>query len=546
MTWSRRFSAAFFALAMLPVAIVHLSLFQNTEPFYNNDETRHLMTGVFFRDFILSGQYLHPKQFATAYYLQYPALGLLVWPPGFHFTEGVWFLIWGSSYLASRVLVELFFVLSSFYLFRLVKRTHGQPMAMGTVALFGMMPIVVPFSRQIMLEIPTLAWVLASIFHFERYLEKLSRKDAWLACLFAAFAALTRFDGVMLLPFVVGRLLMRQQFYVLKDRHVIGGILLASLLTIPYYFITWKEYGGAVAAAATQGTGADSTGLLSLRNIVYYPSALPFQMSWFLCVPAWVGFARSWLPYRLSPPGVYQMLIVAVYVTFSPLAELEERHAIYWLPAWTLFSISGFFWLMTAVPSLSERLKAIALGGTIMVVGLLWETCRLPNHFVFGYAEAAAYVVEHAKGKRVLIDAFLNGGFIYDVYSFDKAHRLTVLRGDKLFYGMLSDPHGGYEEHVKGTAEVAKMIYDLDPEYIVIEQPVLYFKEMPGAILVRETIAKYPERFELVKAIDIRTNRKIFQGASLEIYRNIFRNPNPIENIAVPMLNLGKELKKEE
>jgi hypothetical protein len=412
-------------------------------------------------------------------------------------------------------------------------------------------------------EVPTLAWILASLFHFERYivpalpptLEEIERnehlrpkpvarrvRDVWLACLFAALAALTRFDAVLLLPYFFGRLVMTRQLSLLKNRAVIGGILLALGLTAPYYYLTWKEYGTAVAKAASEGTVEGSTSLFALSNLFFYPSQLPKQISWFLLLPALVGFLVSWLPFRLDHSAVWRMLVIAVYLTFTPLAELDSRHTIYWLPAWAYFSVYGFFWLCSAAPELTTRVMAIFFGGIVVLGGLLYTTWIGPNHYVFGYREAAEYVVEHSEPQeRILIDAFLNGGFIADVRLLDPQRGRTVLRGDKIFYGMISDPHGGYQDFAQGPDEIAQRIFDYDPAYIVVEQPQLYF-DLPGAQNFREAIRKYADRFELVKTVEIRSNRTIFEDARLEIYKNRKRNPNPKRDISLPMLNLGKTL----
>src|SRR5581483_4087444 len=122
-----------------------------------NDETRHVMTGVFFRDFFTDRPFDHLRDYTVRYYLQYPALGLLVWPPFFYVLEGLCMLVLGTSTAVSKGLVAAFGVMASVYLFRLVRRTHDAFTAALAVLFLGFAPLVFAHARQVMLEVPTLA-----------------------------------------------------------------------------------------------------------------------------------------------------------------------------------------------------------------------------------------------------------------------------------------------------------------------------------------------------------------------------------------------------
>src|SRR5262249_10238404 len=151
-----------------------------------NDETRHVMTGVFARDALVDGEaWRHPTSFAKRYYLKYPALGLLVWPPLYYLVEGAFMLPFGTSFLAARTLVGLFDAWAVVTFYRLLRRDRDVMTASMAAILFGIAPLVVMFSRQVMLELPALAFALAAVFHFERYLSDERPRDAIFACLAA-------------------------------------------------------------------------------------------------------------------------------------------------------------------------------------------------------------------------------------------------------------------------------------------------------------------------------------------------------------------------
>jgi hypothetical protein len=123
----------------------------------------------------------------------------------------------------------------------------------------------------------------------------------------------------------------------------------------------------------------------------------------------------------------------------------------------------------------------------------------------------------------------------------DPARRLWVLRGDKLFYGVLSDPHGGYAEWAKTPKEVLDLIFKYDPELIVVEDPQIYF-DLPGARLLRQVLEDHPKRFRLVKEFLLSSNQVTFRGKRLLVYRNLVRNPKRVEVLEIKMLGLDRSL----
>ena len=87
-------------LVVLCVAGAHAFASPWGEPWKNNDETRHVMTGVFFRDALFDWREsaADPRGYAARYYAQYPALGVLVWPPFFYAVEGGAMATFGTDY----------------------------------------------------------------------------------------------------------------------------------------------------------------------------------------------------------------------------------------------------------------------------------------------------------------------------------------------------------------------------------------------------------------------------------------------------------------
>ncbi|HKB38023.1 MAG TPA: hypothetical protein VKD72_16370, partial [Gemmataceae bacterium] len=333
---------------------------------------------------------------------------------------------------------------------------------------------------------------------------------------------------------------------VLGRVEVLLGLAAAVLLVAPFYLLTARELGGAHLRAVKEGTGATSTGFLAPENFLYYPVHIPEQIGWAMIVPALVGFVAALRAERRSSSWPYLAMMAATYLTFTPMAELEARHAIYWVPALAVFAAEG----CRLIADWGARIVGGKTRGAVLrwslygmvLVGTGWITAQDQGLYVRGYEEAARYVVENNEQTPIcLFDGFLNGDFIYQVRRHDPARRLWVLRGDKLFYAVLSDPHGGYAEWTKTQEEVLDLIFKYDPELIVVEDPQIYF-DLPGARLLRQVLQDHPERFRREKTFSLSSNHVTFRGKRLLVYRNLLRNPKRAEVLEIKMLGLGRSL----
>lgn len=531
--------ALWIAAVVLALALAHALAWTPSEPFFNNDETRHVMTGVFFRDFLLDLPFDRLRAYTIDYYLQYPALGLMVWPPLFYAVEGIAMLVFGTSFLVAKALIGIFAAIACAYLFLLVRRTHGTAPAAAAALLFGLSPMIFQLSRHVMLEIPAVAFLLASVYHFVRYLDLSRRRDLFLAAGAAAAFALTRYDAVILLLFFALSLAALRRWDLFRRREVWLAAFLALAVVLPLYLPMLAEFGRSHLQLNVQ-TGPESRGLLNA--LTYYPRSLPRQIGTFTLVAGLFGLLSTLNPERRRACWPYLALAAATWLAFTPLAGLQPRHSIYWIPAFALLAVEGVGWIASRVrlPHLRTALVAFVIGGA------LWASLRSPARYVRGYEEAARYVVENTQESRFsFMDGYLNGGFIYQVRRHDPERRLWVLRGDKLLYGVLMDPRSGYEEHASSDEEILAALFRYDPELIVVEEPQVDY-EMPAATRLRETLATYPERFELVREFPIESNVAMYEGVRLNVYRSRVRNPAPARRLSFAMMGLGGRSLEEE
>ena len=534
-----------FAL-ILALGLAHLLVSHSTEPFFYNDETRHVMTGVYFRDLLHDMPLTHLREYTINYYLQYPALGLLVWPPFFYFVEGLFMSLFGTSLIVSKLLIGAFAAMACAYLFQLVRRTHDTPRAAVAVMIFGLAPIVFEHSHYVMLEMPTIALGLAATYHFLRYLDDGRRRDIFIAALASAFAALTRFDAIYLLPLFGILIIVRKRWSVTWRKEVVFAAVLALLIVLPFYAITASGIGWFHVKQATETLAPEFPGFLSLSRYTFYPAHLAGQLSFFALIPALIGLVIAVVTRQRAAYWPYLAMVVATYLTFTPLGEMDSRHSIYWVPAFALFAAEGL-WLLGSLWHKSRLYVPLA---ALVIMGIGWTALARPIYFVRGYESAARYVVSNSTNSPVcLFIGGLNGDFVYQIRRQDPSRRLWVVRADKLFFSSLGSSQFEYQQFTTSEEEVLATIFKYDPEFIVAEESQVVH---PANIDVqtrtdferrlRDILKSHPERFELTQQVAVESNEPNYAGMRLLIFRNILRNDRPDRKLEIDIFMLRRSL----
>ena len=131
------------------------------------DASQYANAGAMIHDWLLSGEILHPYQFAKKNYAQYPAFHLPYHPPVYPGLLGVFFVAAGTSYFSARLFVALCLGVSgcSFYgILRVMEARRAGAFACATLLLT--LPELAFWARDTMSEIPALALILAGSFFF--------------------------------------------------------------------------------------------------------------------------------------------------------------------------------------------------------------------------------------------------------------------------------------------------------------------------------------------------------------------------------------------
>ncbi len=488
------------------------------DPYSNNDEPRHLVTGAFICDLLRELPYDDPVGFAQQYYIQYPSVGVLLFPPLFHFLEGLVFLVVGVGSGAVKWLMTAFVAaLLVGWWFWLRSRTDAV-VATWSVLLVGLVHDVFDLSGHAMLEVPTLAWMTLAVWCFDVFLRTERSRWCLLAAACASGAALTRFHGPIVLAPLLVQFLEAGKWRLLR-RPVLWASGVAGIAAVlPFMWIgtftarSWTAY--------TTYQGFPDLRFLG-RQIVESVGTAPGILSL-------VGLAGIVLlpVLRRHGYGVLVAWVAATVLTFLAMAYRTERYLIYaWPPLVTL----GVITLFAAVGR--GRLRPLAHVALIAVaVGSVWELGSTYRPALGGFDSAAAAAVHASRTKRVFIHARQDGAFIWNVRLLDPDLEYSVFRASKTLAIGRGD-HFSADAHVLESDEAILARLDALGVDVVVSADNPELDSPPFHRLMRLLST---DRFEVLDRVAIRHGEGRIRDRELTVYRYRRRQP-ATDTIVLPL-----------
>ena len=313
------------------------------------DACSHAMDGVLIHDWLRAGPsaWWSPMEFATRQYAHHPTLGIgRVYPPGFAVVEAAFFGMFGVSAVSARLCVVAFGMFAAAGCYLVTRRLTSPLVAVCSTAFFISMPGIVWWTRQTMLEMPTLCVMIWTCLAALRYVEK----PGWwrLAVLVGLTLAVPLFKqtGVFLVP-VLGLILIAEAFRRrIPVRHLIVATLSVVVPLALLFGYMLSHRGDATHMARVVSLGKPLASWLSWSSLSYYPSLLPGQVGLVVLSLALVG-AVVWLR-GLTWAGSLPLVYLVVFALMSVLIQAKEpRYAFFGLLPIAMLAGAGAAWLIT-------------------------------------------------------------------------------------------------------------------------------------------------------------------------------------------------------
>ena len=475
------------------------------------DEARHAMNGAFILDTVRSWKVRHPVEYGYWYYSHFPALSLPYHPPLFPVFEALVFAVFGVGIFSARLAVSIATAAAALLLFHLICKTHGSHLlALVVTASFFTLGTVQELSNSVMLEIPALVFVLASLFFFVPVQDKFVITRSLGFGILAAMAIWTK-QAVFLvpLPFIYAALghnwkLLRRTFFWMNicvmAASALGLAILARQLNWNGINQSWAKTG-LLQRLAHNSHFYLRNGVLGLVLVM-------------ICI----------ISYRL-PEGrndlhkdrLYIAWLAAVILVLIGAPAYSSRYMFFAIPAFILLFYNGLARLGRSVMPGSPWVIPVSVCLVSVAYGL--TTFRVP--YLVGPSEAATFL--HSNGyRRLLFCGNSNGAFIFALRSNDPSLSSTVIRGDKL-------PDGIYLPE-----QLNAFISQYGIEAVVLERTKY---GQPWDFLSPELLP-----FLSLQRIVPMTDSMNEKSGSLSVYRVLKPSKVPQESLKVPSSVLGRDV----
>ncbi len=365
------------------------------------DAPHHLANSAFVFDALHEPftAFSNPKAYILNYYRFYPAVNLGYYPPAFAGIVGVMMLILGVSGATAQLCVAMCAVLLAFFCYRWMRLQFSVFWSASTCLLVITAPFIVYWGRDIMLEVPLMAFVVGAIWSFERLLltDRPTWKQALTWALLSTLALWTKQNALMILPiFLVGTITYRK-FGLLKLAPIWTTTVLvtgaaACMLGLLFYV-------GGDALAHSMGVKIEHvTARFNGAQWLYYPQRLPRVAGWPLTLAAGFGLLVAIIKrgIRFSIPLAW---ILFFYIMHSYTRAQDLRYATLCVPPLAYFAAIGLyqFPMLICKDQTSKRSQSARIACGLIMVLLVMHSVNSSLRVTVpkvsdGYTEAMADV----------------------------------------------------------------------------------------------------------------------------------------------------------
>jgi Dolichyl-phosphate-mannose-protein mannosyltransferase len=388
------------------------------------DGPRYANAGAMIHDWLLSGEMVHPYQFAVANYCQYPSFSVPFHPPVYPGLLGLSFLFTGVSYLTARCFIALNLGLAGCFFFALLRRLDVERGgALLCTLLMLTTPQIVHWTRDTMSEVPGLCLMFAASLAFLRWLDKGPSWYCWLAYSVAEAAFLSRITTAGILPtwFVFAALTG-------KGRRLLNANLVICSLS---YLILAISYVRLAANFAHFEFAADGKAEgWSSANLLYFTTCLPPALMWGTTLAALYGLVYAFRRRLIrAPVTLFWISWLCSYTLFkvSVPTSFEIRHFFMAFPA--LAGVSSVLCLRDDF----VRPNPAKVAWSILAVGLilnLIDCAQLPRGII-GYEPVAKRLASMDEPGNIMLNCWHDQDLIFRYRASAPVKQRSLIRGDR-------------------------------------------------------------------------------------------------------------------
>lgn len=528
----RRESALGWPLGVLSLASTLLLLTAPTAgDFHWFEAPSHAMNGAFILDFFKAFPIEAPVSWSIDYYLRYPALTILFYPPLFYFFEAFLYSVFGVSHFVAQASVSIFLFflgLASYKLARLWLPPIPS-IAAGVVTLG--LPEIALWGRQVMLEVPAYCMAMWGVYFALSYARESRSCDLWAAAACLVAMLYIKQTAAFFIPVVMLVLLVEQGLVVLRRREVWIVAAVSVVVLLPLAAISLK-FGQFNAELASGGEVARPHGFGPFAAVSAYARWFPAQVGWSpLILSALCVALMSWRDRGAwrNPMVLASIATFGIGYLFFTLIDLkDQRYTIFILFPFALLSVAAIHYL------LPRRWSAAGcFGYAVAVFGCTLAFEKVPS--VDGFRRSAELAIATAPaGSTVLFHGQRSAAFIFNLRALNNPTDLWVLRAEKLLVDYRQSQLHGYQEHETSADSLRNAFYRYGVTCAVVDSG--FWTNLANVRLLLDVLTS--EQFERLDKVPIHAVPPVNEKA-LSVYRNRYPVAETPEPFVVNMPLIG-------
>jgi hypothetical protein len=506
------------AVVLTGVVVALFVTAPKAEDFWWTDAASFALNGALIHDYVASGAHQSPMAFANEWFRRYPALTISLYPPIFPIAEALAFTLFGFSHPVAQGTVAAFVGVAAFGGFRLARYAVGPLEATAGVLLMFAAPGVLLWSRQVMMEVPALAFLLLASCWFLRYLAHRRARDLMAAAVLTLAAVYTKQTAIFVAPAFPITLVACAGWHSLRCKAVWIAAAIGVLGLLPLAVFTFLSARETLDIALGQGIAAQAANAGAAGGLFAqareYVLALPEVVGW----PALIGSIA------------YLALIAG-----RGWARETERHLAVLMLAWF-----GCDWLSVSVTAHFEARYAMALAvpcailtllllsrlvpqpfrpGTVLAAGILAFVIAIATHGVnrmSGYDKVAEYILRNSHQDDVIwFQGSESKNLAFSLRSHSPTPKVYLLRAEKFLVHYHIVREWGVADRGWTTAALHAMVDRYGISMVVLQPD--FWADLPSMRRMQDYIES--DRFKPVAEFPI-TADEPSQRAMIRIYVN--------------------------
>lgn len=287
------------------------------------------------------------------------------YPPFVHMTGIPFAFLTGENYKALQVVGTIYFIIAIGYLYRYTNLLFkNKAIAFFTAFCFSFFITNYQQSRDFMLDIPSIAFIMASLYYQEKsdYFQK--KKESFLFFISLGLAIMTKWTSVIFI--IVPSFYMFIEMFIkhkekFKLRHIITnmviGILIVLTICTPWFAVNFKRFLE-IAKITSQGELADPQNLFSAANLLFNLNLLVMYQMTFI---GFIFFLFALIAFGRADNKKTKVIVLATLIVgYGIFTFISNKNIRYTMPLTPFFAMVVGYGLYTFMKRSSRFIFSMA------------------------------------------------------------------------------------------------------------------------------------------------------------------------------------------